>query len=91
MWHAKFNNGDQEFVAIGDNRNDMDVYRIAANEAVNGLPRCHVHVGGQLILISTADEDAREPATRPHSQIGIDHIGLRVEDMDEAAAELKDA
>ena len=60
------------------------------SKGANGLPRCHVHVGGQLILISTADEDAREPATGPHSQIGIDHIGLRVEDMDEAAAELKE-
>ncbi len=43
MWHAKFNNGDQEFVAIGDNRNDMDVYRIAANEAVKtniSFPNC---------------------------------------------------
>lgn len=59
------------------------------SKGANGLPRCHVDIGGQLILISTADDRAREPATGPHSQAGLDHIGFRVDDMDAAAAELR--
>ena len=59
------------------------------SKGANGLPRCHVDIGGQLILISTADDRAREPATGPHSQTGLDHIGIRVADMDAAAAELR--
>ncbi len=63
--------------------------RIAESKGANGLPRCHVDIGGRLILISTADEGAREPSVGPHTQMGLDHFGLRVDDMDEAAAELK--
>ena len=28
MWHAKFNNGGDRFVALGENRDNMDVYRL---------------------------------------------------------------
>ena len=59
------------------------------SKGANGLPRCHVDIGGQLILISTADDRAGEAATGPHGQMGLDHIGIRVDDMDEAAVELK--
>lgn len=48
------------------------------SKGANGLPRCHVDIGGQLILISTADDRAGEAATGPHSQMGLDHIGIRV-------------
>ena len=59
------------------------------SRGANGLSRCHVDIGGQLILISTGDDRAREPATGPHSQMGLDHIGIRVDDMDAATAELR--
>ena len=54
----------------------------------NGQPRCDVFLAGQVLLISTAPENARDACDGPHQQLGLDHVGLLVDDMDEAVAEL---
>ncbi len=62
---------------------------IEASKGANGLPRCNLTLGGQLILISTVDGSVTRTASGPHSGLGLDHIGLRVDNMAAAVAELK--
>lgn len=43
MWHARFKNGDQEFLAIGENRDLMEVYRLESGRVVRtrtSFPNC---------------------------------------------------
>lgn len=63
--------------------------KILASKGANGLPRCNMRLGGQLILISTVGSDIDQAASGPHSCLGLDHIGIRVDDMEDAAAELR--
>lgn len=63
--------------------------KIVASKGANGLPRCNMTLGDQIILISTVEADVDQQASGPHSCLGLDHIGLRVDDMEAAAAELK--
>ena len=62
---------------------------IKESKGANGLPRCHVHIGEQTILISTVPLDVSSLATGPHSHLGLDHIGFRVEDVKTAVRELE--
>ena len=53
------------------------------------LPRANMMLGDQFMLISTVDEKVTQTATGPHSCLGLDHIGISVDDLEAAAAELK--
>lgn len=55
----------------------------------NGLPRTDIRLGGQMFFIAQVPPDA-ELAKKPEgSFVGLDHLGLRVNDIDAVCAELK--
>jgi catechol 2,3-dioxygenase-like lactoylglutathione lyase family enzyme len=54
-----------------------------------GLPRCDMKLGGLTVLISTVKGDLQETAGDRNAQLGINHFGFRVDDMDEACTDLK--
>ncbi|MCY4014810.1 MAG: VOC family protein [Gammaproteobacteria bacterium] len=62
---------------------------IEASKGANGLPRANLKLGDQVILISTVLENVTQEGSGPHSCLGLDHIGLEVDDMTAAVAELK--
>ena len=62
---------------------------IEASKGANGLPRANLRLGDQVILISTVLENVTQQGTGPHSCLGLDHIGLEVDDMTAAVADLK--
>jgi len=55
----------------------------------DGQPRLDLDINGLTVFIARvpADADISEAPVDPH--LGLDHFGLRVDNMDEAAAELK--
>ena len=63
--------------------------QIEESKGANGLPRCNMHIGEQTILISTVDASVSQRASGPHSCLGLDHIGLRVEDVEAAVQDLQ--
>ena len=63
--------------------------RVEASRGANGLPRANMTLGRQFILISTVDESVTHTASGPHSRLGLDHIGIGVDDIQAAATELK--
>lgn len=62
---------------------------VEASQGANGLPRANMRLGGQLILISTVDESVTQTASGPHSCLGLDHVGIGVDDLASAATELE--
>ena len=54
-----------------------------------GQPRIGVNLGGQMVFIARAEPDGTvaDPPAQPH--LGLEHIGLIVEDIDDVAAGLK--
>lgn len=62
---------------------------IEESRGANGLPRCNMRLGNQTILISTVGSNVSQHGTGPHSCLGLDHIGLRVEDVVAAVKELE--
>ena len=63
---------------------------IEESKGANGLPRCHVKLNDQLILISTVDRSVTQKKVGPHGNLGLDHLGLIVEDMELAEKTLKE-
>ena len=55
----------------------------------DGKPRTDLDLNGVTIFIAYVPPDADVPAAPAQPYVGLDHFGLRVEDMDEAVAELK--
>lgn len=55
----------------------------------HGRPRIVMNLGGQTIMIAPSDPEAptAQPPKPPY--FGLEHIGLRVSDIDGAVAELK--
>ena len=53
-----------------------------------GLPRCDMKLGGLTVLISTVKGDLQETANDRNAQLGINHFGFRVNDMDQAYTDL---
>ena len=53
-----------------------------------GLPRCDMKLGGLTVLISTVKGDLQETANDRNAQLGINHFGFRVDDMDQAYTDL---
>jgi catechol 2,3-dioxygenase-like lactoylglutathione lyase family enzyme len=55
----------------------------------NGKPRVDLDLNGLTIFIAEVPTDAALPAAPSEPYIGLDHLGLRVNDLDAATAELK--
>ena len=55
----------------------------------DGRPRTDLDLDGLTIFIAPVPADAAIPSAPTDPYIGLDHFGLRVENMDEAVAELK--
>jgi catechol 2,3-dioxygenase-like lactoylglutathione lyase family enzyme len=56
----------------------------------NGIERTDMRLGGVAIFIAQVPDDAELAKKPEHSFVGLDHIGLRVNDIDRVCAELKD-
>lgn len=59
------------------------------SQGANGLPRANLTLDGQVILISTVTEKVTQTASGPHSVLGLDHLGIGVDDLHEAIADLE--
>jgi catechol 2,3-dioxygenase-like lactoylglutathione lyase family enzyme len=55
----------------------------------NGQPRVDLNLNGLTIFIAQVPADAEIPTAPAQPYIGLDHLGLRVDDLDAATAELK--
>jgi len=55
----------------------------------DGRPRTDLDLDGLTIFIAPVPPDAAIQSAPAEPYIGLDHFGLRVENMDEAVAELK--
>jgi catechol 2,3-dioxygenase-like lactoylglutathione lyase family enzyme len=55
----------------------------------NGQPRTDLNLNGLTIFIAAVPPDAEIPLAPSEPYIGLDHLGLKVDDLDEATAELK--
>lgn len=55
----------------------------------DGRPRTDLDLNGLTIFIAPVAPDAAVPPAPTEPYVGLDHFGLRVDDMDEAVAELK--
>jgi catechol 2,3-dioxygenase-like lactoylglutathione lyase family enzyme len=56
----------------------------------NGIPRVDLDLNGLTIFVAEVDAGARLPSAPETSYIGLDHLGLRVDDVDAAVAELRE-
>jgi catechol 2,3-dioxygenase-like lactoylglutathione lyase family enzyme len=56
----------------------------------NGIERTDMRLGGVAVFIAQVPDDAELAKKPEHSFVGLDHIGLRVNDIDRVCAELKD-
>ena len=55
----------------------------------NGIARVDLDLNGLTIFISEVAEGAAIPSAPATPYLGLDHLGLRVDDVDAATAELK--
>ena len=67
--------------------NEMFGARIVESTQSDGNPLVDLDLNGLEIFIARCSADTTPSAEHPHQ--GLDHFGLRVENLDEAAAELK--
>jgi lactoylglutathione lyase len=55
----------------------------------NGLPRTDMELGGVMVFIAQVPADAGLHEKPEGSYVGLDHLGLRVKNIDAVVAELK--
>jgi lactoylglutathione lyase len=55
----------------------------------DGRPRIDLDLNGLTIFIAQVPATATMPAAPAEPYLGLDHLGLRVDNLEEAAAELK--
>jgi catechol 2,3-dioxygenase-like lactoylglutathione lyase family enzyme len=55
----------------------------------DGRPRTDLDLNGLTIFIAPVPAEATTPPAPAEPYVGLDHFGLRVDDMDAAVAELK--
>ncbi len=55
----------------------------------NGIERTDMELGGVAIFIAQVPEDAALSEKPEHSFVGLDHLGLRVKNIDAVCDELK--
>jgi len=67
----------------------FDAKRVAFVQS-NGIPRVDLDLNGLTIFVAEVDAGAKLPCAPETSYIGLDHLGLRVDDVDAAVAELKE-
>lgn len=67
--------------------NEMFGARIVESTQSDGRQRVDLDLNGLEIFIAPCAADTTPSADHPHQ--GLDHFGLRVENLDEAAAELR--
>lgn len=63
--------------------------KIVESVQSDGRPRIDLELDGICICIARAPADQDLPRAPATPYIGLDHFGLRVDDLDRAAAELK--
>jgi catechol 2,3-dioxygenase-like lactoylglutathione lyase family enzyme len=63
--------------------------KIIESTQQDGSPRIDLDVNGLTVFIMAVADDAPAPGADTTVSLGLDHFGLRVENMDEAYAELK--
>jgi lactoylglutathione lyase len=63
--------------------------RIIESVQSDGQPRIDLDINGLTVFIANVPADARMEATPADPHLGLDHFGLRVDDLDTAVAELK--
>ncbi len=68
--------------------NKMFDAKILESVQTDGVSRIDIDVNGLMIFIAPADETTPEGPVDPH--LGLDHFGFRVENLAQAAAELKE-
>ena len=68
---------------------DMFDAEIVESIQSDGKPRTDLDLNGLTIFIAYVAPEAEVPPAPAQPYVGLDHFGLRVEDMDEAVAELK--
>ena len=68
---------------------DMFGAKIVETTQTDGRPRIDVEIDGLTICIAQALPDQDLPHAPDRRYIGLDHFGLQVEDIDEAAADLR--
>jgi catechol 2,3-dioxygenase-like lactoylglutathione lyase family enzyme len=68
--------------------NKMFDAKILESVQTDGQSRIDIDVNGLMIFIAAADDTTPAGPVDPH--LGLDHFGLRVENLAQAAAELKE-
>jgi len=68
-----------------------DVFDAEIVESIqsDGKPRTDLDLNGLTIFIAAVPPEATTPPAPSEPYVGLDHFGLRVENMDEAVADLK--
>jgi len=68
-----------------------DVFDAEIVESIqsDGKPRTDLDLNGLTIFIAAVPAEATTPPAPGEPYVGLDHFGLRVENMDEAVTELK--
>ena len=62
--------------------------KIIESTQPNGSPRVDLDINGLTVFIMRVATDAPAPGADTEVSLGLDHFGLRVENMDAAVAEL---
>ena len=68
---------------------DMFDAEIVESIQSDGKPRTDLDLNGLTIFIAAVPAEAATPPAPAEPYVGLDHFGLRVEDMDRAVADLK--
>ena len=63
--------------------------KIVKSVMSNGLPRTDIELGGVMMFIAQVPTDAALNEKPDGSYVGLDHLGLRVNNIDGVCAELK--
>ncbi len=67
----------------------FDAERVNTREAPNGSVSVDLNLGGVMILIMPQSADAKTLSTARGAISGLEHIGIRTDDMDTTVANLK--
>lgn len=63
--------------------------RIVESIQSDGQPRIDLDLNGLTVFIARVSPEANIPGAPKDPHLGLDHFGLRVDNMDEAVADLK--
>ncbi len=69
--------------------NKMFGAKVIESTQSDGKPRIDLDLGGVSIFILRVPPEQKAPACPSEPYLGLDHFGLRVKNLDEAAADLK--